>query len=136
VLQIVGKDHVFLQEGPRFKVFQRVHRVVQRLLGHGGVDGPEGGQQLVLVQGRVVVPLDVRAVDVGVAQGLSKELQNSVFVAGFGEGHKITSFTYQEAFRLVVLLNHNKNNNYQTFQNESFLEHVLPIQAHINSCLE
>ena len=91
VLQIVGKDHVFLQEGAGLKVFQLVHRVIQRRLGHGRVDSPEGRQQLVLVQGRVVVPLDIRAVGVGVAQGLGKELQDGVFIVGFGEGHKITS---------------------------------------------
>ena len=91
VLQIVSKGHIFLQEGTGLKVFQFVHRVIQRRLWQVGVDGPEGGQQLILVQGRVVVPLDVRAVGIGVAQGLGKELQDGVFVVGFGEGHKITS---------------------------------------------
>ena len=93
VLQIVGKDHVFLQEGAGGKVLELVHRVVQGRLGQSGVDRPQRGQQLILIQGRVVVPLDVRAVGIGVAQGLGKELQDGVFVVGFGEGHGGYLFT-------------------------------------------
>ena len=74
VLQIVGKDHVFLQEGAGLEGFQLVHRIVQRRLGQIGVDRLQGGQQLVLVQRRVVVPLNLRAVGVGVAKGLGEQL--------------------------------------------------------------
>ena len=94
VLQIVGKDHVFLQEGAGGKVFELIHRIVQRRLGQGGVDRPQRGQQLILIQGRVIVPLDVRAVGIGVAQGLGKKLQDGVFVVGFGEGHGGSPLVY------------------------------------------
>ena len=87
VLQIVGKDHVFLQEGAGGEVFELIHRIVQRRLRQGGVHRSQRGQKLILIQGRVVVTLDVRAVGIGVAQGLGKELQDGVFIVGFGEGH-------------------------------------------------
>ena len=74
VLQIVRKDHVFLQERAGLKVFEFIHRVVQRRLRQAGIDGLESGQQLVLVQGRVIVPLDIWAIGVGIAQGLGEQL--------------------------------------------------------------
>ena len=94
VLQIVGKDHVFLQEGAGHKVLELVHRIVQRRLRQGGVHRSQRGQQLILIQGRVVVPLNIRAVGVGIAQVLGKELQDGVFVVGFGEDpcHSYPSF--------------------------------------------
>ena len=94
VLQIVGKDHVLLQEGAGGKVLELIHRIVQRRLGQGGVDRPQRGQQLILIQGRVVVPLDIRAVGVGVAQGLGKELQDGVFVVdSVGTNPSMRSFS-------------------------------------------
>ena len=74
VLQIIGKDHVFLQQRSRLKVFELVHCVIQRLPGHGGINRLERRQQFILIQRRVVVPLDIRAIDIGIAQTLSKEL--------------------------------------------------------------
>lgn len=74
VLQIVGKDHVFLQQRSRLKVFELKHCVIQRLPGHGGIDCLESRQQFILIQRRVVVPLNIRAVDIGIAQALGKEL--------------------------------------------------------------
>ena len=73
VLQIVGKDHVFLQQGAGFKVFQLIHRIVQRRLRQTGVDRLQSGQQLILIQRAVIVPLDVRAVDMGIAQSLGAQ---------------------------------------------------------------
>ena len=42
----------------------------------------------------MIVPLDVRAVGTGVAQYLGKELQDGVFVVGFGEGHGGSPLVY------------------------------------------
>ena len=86
-MQIIGEDHVFLQKRTGIEVFQFVYRILQRLLRQIGVDIPESRQQLAFVQRRVIVPLNVRAVGIGIAQGLGEELQDGVFIIGFGEGH-------------------------------------------------
>ena len=49
VLQIVGKDHVFLQQRSRLKVFELKHCIIQRLPGHGGIDRLESRQQFILI---------------------------------------------------------------------------------------
>ena len=51
----------------------------------------------------MVVPLDVRAVGIGVAQYLGKELQDGVFVVGFGEGHGGSPHVFIDCSKYVFI---------------------------------
>ena len=90
VLKVVHKHHVSLEQRAGLDVLEPRHRIPQRRLGTPRIDCPEGRPQLVFIERRMIIPLHLGAIDMGIAQGVGKELYNGVFVVGFGEGHGIS----------------------------------------------
>ena len=75
-------------------VKKAIHSFIRKsfsLLGCCGVDSQEAEQQLVLIEEGVVVPLDIRAIGVGVSQDLGKGLQDGVCAVKFGERKGVVS---------------------------------------------
>ena len=87
VLQIIREDPVLLHQRAGIKGLQPRHRVIQRRLRQPGVQFLKRCRQHLLIQGRAIIPLNVRPINAGVAQRLSEQLQHGFFVVGFSIGH-------------------------------------------------
>lgn len=87
VLEVVGCDDVFVDEGCGVDGFETGYGFGDGGCGFFGVDFLEGGEEVVFEERVVIVAGDVRAVAVGVTEALD-EFEDGVFEVGFGEGHE------------------------------------------------
>ena len=91
-LQIIREGHVLLEQRARFEVLDLMDGLVQRLQGKPRVDASQRGEQQILIERVMMVPPDLRPVDMDVPQHLGEQLNYCFLVVGLCVRHNISRY--------------------------------------------